>query len=540
MSPALALPTPSMPLPVPNPGGGAPRSYQIRRVGSFEVAPLIFQGVRLFEVAAPALEDPNAFPPVAARIDLIQDNLNEIVPAPSTIATFFRPGPARYDPDTFSVKVQLSNGYWTLVAADERGTAETPLLTVTELDAKYSGVPQEQLARSWADILQNVLGETLRQRAPGTLERQLSGSALIVLIAIILTALIFGARIGLSRLRFKLEEPPATEGTPRAPPEVARQGPLWWRRTLRFALQLLEWLLGWSISVVWAVAIVWALYQIGPTQPFARKLTSALVEVFAIWFVASVASRLGSIAIARVAHVWQTRPFGSPSEAARRQMRATTIKSSLEYGKTALVFIVGGALTLAALGTSTSAVVTLGAAVAFAISFGAQSLVKDFVNGFFILVEDQYAIGDFVTIGDIKGTVDELTLRITQLRAGDGRLVTIPNSQVAVVENWTRNYSRVDYRIAVAFDCDIDRALKVFGDLLESVARDPQWRSSISEPARTLGVESVSSAGAVLLGQIRTPPGMMFELTREINRRMLGAFAKQGIPLGTAVTRSAQ
>ena len=221
-------------------------------------------------------------------------------------------------------------------------------------------------------------------------------------------------------------------------------------------------------------------------------------------------------------------------------MRATTIKSSLEYGKTALVFIVGGALTLAALGTSTSAVVTLGAAVAFAISFGAQSLVKDFVNGFFILVEDQYAIGDFVTIGDIKGTVDELTLRITQLRAGDGRLVTIPNSQVAVVENWTRNYSRVDYRIAVAFDCDIDRALKVFGDVLESVARDPQWRSSISEPARTLGVESVSSAGAVLLGQIRTPPGMMFELTREINRRMLGAFAKQGIPLGTAVTRSAQ
>jgi small conductance mechanosensitive channel len=540
--PTLSAQAPPLPLPVPVPtahAGGSARTYQIKRIGSYEVAPVIFQGVRLFDVAAPALQDPNAPPPVAARIDVIQDNFRQVVPSPSSFGDLFKPLRITYDPDSFLVRVVMSNGYFTLVAADQKDSPETALLTVTELDAKNAGVTQQELASNWADILQSVLGAALHQRAPGAFERQLTNAALALLIAIALTFLIIGIRIGLSKWRETLEKPLTADGSAPAADQAPTASAPWWQRTLRGTIKILDWLLAWSIMVLWTVAVLWVLTRFASTEGFARKLASQLVVVLVVWFIASLINRLGSFAIGRFTHMWLMRPFASREEAARRVVRTTTIRNSLEYAKATILYIVAGALTLSALGTSASAVVTLGAAVAFAISFGAQSLVKDFVNGFFILTEDQYAIGDFVTIGAEKGIVADLTLRITQLRADDGRLVTIPNSQVAVVANWTRDYSGVDYRMTVPVDSDMDRALQVFGDVLHDIARDPKWRAMVSTPPVVLGVESVSPAGVVLLGQIRTPPGKMFELSREINRRMLAALAQEGI-LGTPVSRSAQ
>ncbi|MBV8669825.1 MAG: mechanosensitive ion channel family protein, partial [Candidatus Eremiobacteraeota bacterium] len=193
---------------------------------------------------------------------------------------------------------------------------------------------------------------------------------------------------------------------------------------------------------------------------------------------------------------------------------------------------------LGTIGASTSAVVTLGAALAFAFSFGAQSLVKDFVNGFFILVEDQYAIGDYVAIGTVAGVIEGVTLRITQLRSDDGRLVTIPNSQVAVVENYTRTWSRVDYRLAVAFDSDVPAALRVFETVLGELAADPYWHKFISQPPRVLGVESMASTGVVLRAWVQTSPGQMFVVTREINRRMLEAMSREEITLAMPTSRA--
>ncbi|MBV8280920.1 MAG: hypothetical protein JO347_02505, partial [Candidatus Eremiobacteraeota bacterium] len=284
---------PTLPIPVPSPQS-ALGAYQIRRVGSFEVAPLYFQGVRLFEVAAPALQDPNAFPPVAARIDLIADNFNEVVPPPAIVADIFKPAPTRYDPATFHVKTQLSNGYWSLYATDDSGAQPTNLLTVTELDAKYNGISQQALANSWADILQAVLSPALQQRAPGALEGQISTSVLVILAAVVLTALIIGIRIALTRIRSRLVETPAPEGVPSDEHMPAKASPI--QQFVLIALGLIDWILAWSIGIVWAVAVLWALYQLGPTQALARKLTSQLVKIFLIWFIASVAARVAYLA----------------------------------------------------------------------------------------------------------------------------------------------------------------------------------------------------------------------------------------------------
>jgi len=534
VAPAQQLP---IPIPTANSYVDIARKYQIKRVGSLEVAPIFFEGIRLFDVCAPAGRDPQAFPAVASRIDVIQDNLRDVVPQVSTVGDLFRPPPTRYDPETFEVKIGTRNGYVTLVAADGKGTKETALLTLTDQDAKYNGATVHELARTWADTLQSVLGNALREREPGALERQLSSAALALLVILILSALLIGLRLLLSRWRSSLDAvlDAADEPAADVPEELpARRSRV---RALRGGIVASDWILSWGMVTVWALGALYILSLFPATQGLARKLGSQLVAVFIIWFVAGLLSKLGSLLIVQFARSWEERPFLSLDDAGRRHLRFPTIVRSVEYAKTLVVYLVAFALTLGAVGASASAVVTLGAALAFAVSFGAQSLVKDLVNGFFILIEDQYAIGDYVTIGAAAGFVDGVTLRITQLRSDDGRLITVPNSQVAVVENWTRSFSRVDYRIAVAFDADAQAALEVFDRVLKDVARDPQWSRLITEPPRVLGIDAVSSLGVVLRGWVQTPPGKSFMVSREINRRMHEAFAAAGIGLGMPVSR---
>ncbi len=112
---------------------------------------------------------------------------------------------------------------------------------------------------------------------------------------------------------------------------------------------------------------------------------------------------------------------------------------------------------------------TIGAAVAFAASLAAQGIIRDLTNGFLILAEDQYAIGDIIKVGTVAGLVENLTLRVTQLRDDTGRFITIPNSQISVVENLTRAWSRVDFTVQIAFGSDVDRAIEVISEAAQEL-----------------------------------------------------------------------
>jgi small conductance mechanosensitive channel len=170
--------------------------------------------------------------------------------------------------------------------------------------------------------------------------------------------------------------------------------------------------------------------------------------------------------------------------------------------------------------------------LALALSFAAQSIVKDLTTGFLILTEDQFAIGDVVTIGAISGTVENLNLRITQVRDDRGKLITIPNSQITVVENATRTWSRVDFTIDIASDADIERALKALAEVADALYTDPAWYARIVEPPSVLGVEAISPNGITLRMWIVTAPAQQYAVRRELNRRVLLAFSAQNITLG--------
>ncbi len=166
-----------------------------------------------------------------------------------------------------------------------------------------------------------------------------------------------------------------------------------------------------------------------------------------------------------------------------------------------------------------------------AISFGAQSLIKDFINGLFILLEDQYAIGDVVRVGGISGLVEEVNLRRTVLRDLDGIVHYVPNSEIGIASNFTKEYSRVNLNISVGYGEDLDRVIEVINQVCSKLSNEPEWKAKIIKPPQVLRIDSLGESGIdiKILGDTR--PIMQWEVMGELRRRIKKEFDKQGIEI---------
>ena len=142
-----------------------------------------------------------------------------------------------------------------------------------------------------------------------------------------------------------------------------------------------------------------------------------------------------------------------------------------------------------------------------AVSFGAQSLVKDVISGFFILFENQFGLGDVIEVAGKSGTVEKMTLRVVVLRDVYGIMHIVPNSEIKVVSNKTRGWSRAVVDVGIARDVDIDQALEVVHDEAQRFSNDPKWKHELDGPVEVLGVESISDNSVVVRSLIRTRPG---------------------------------
>ena len=169
--------------------------------------------------------------------------------------------------------------------------------------------------------------------------------------------------------------------------------------------------------------------------------------------------------------------------------------------------------------------------VGLAVSFGAQSLVKDFLSGFFILFEDQFGVGDVVEINGKSGAVERMTLRIVQLRSMDGTVHTIPNGEIKAVSNLTRGWSRAVIEVGVAYDTDLDRAIEVLRDVGRELAGDEAWRIQLDGEPEVLGVEGLGDNALNLRLVARTRPGQQWAVARELRRRIKLRFDREGIEI---------
>lgn len=164
-----------------------------------------------------------------------------------------------------------------------------------------------------------------------------------------------------------------------------------------------------------------------------------------------------------------------------------------------------------------------------AIGFGAQTLVHDVITGFFILMENQYDLGDTVRIGGVKGTVELMTLRRTVLRDADGTVHTVPNSQITISSNLTRDWTQVSLHVAVAYSEPTDKVIGIIKEAASEVKNEPEFTNAIVGDPEVPGIERVAGAEVDYLVLVKTRPADQFRVSRELRRRIKACFEKNNI-----------
>jgi small-conductance mechanosensitive channel len=259
----------------------------------------------------------------------------------------------------------------------------------------------------------------------------------------------------------------------------------------------------------------------------AEELIRAGARVLGIWLLAWLAYRVVRLAARRIEHAVND---GDDSVTTLRERRGQTIAQLLR--SVGRVVIIGIALLLTFNIFIDIGPILAGAGIlGLAVSFGAQSLVKDVISGFFILFENQFAIGDVIEVAGKSGVVEKMTLRVVVLRDGEGAMHVVPNGEIKVVSNKTRGWSRAVVDVGVAYDEDIDRALDIVRDEASQLATDRVWSPQLDGAPEVLGIESLGDSSVVIRTLIRTQPGSQWGLAREFRRRIKNRFDRDGVEI---------
>jgi moderate conductance mechanosensitive channel len=164
-----------------------------------------------------------------------------------------------------------------------------------------------------------------------------------------------------------------------------------------------------------------------------------------------------------------------------------------------------------------------------AIGFGAQTMVHDFINGFFILFENQYDLGDTVRIAGVKGVVEDMSLRRTTLRDDDGTVHVVPNSEIKIVSNLTRDWSQLTLRVVVAYSEPSDKIVNLLQQVGDEIRHDPQFAGDIVSDIQVPGIDRVGNGEAEYLMLVKTLPNKQYAVSRELRRRIKDCFQKNNI-----------
>jgi small conductance mechanosensitive channel len=167
-----------------------------------------------------------------------------------------------------------------------------------------------------------------------------------------------------------------------------------------------------------------------------------------------------------------------------------------------------------------------------AIAFGAQNLMRDYFTGFMMLLEDQYELGDLITIGSITGTVERVNMRVTMLRDLEGRVHFIPNGQIGSLTNRTYDWARALVEIPVGPEQDVDQVMARLMEVARGLKDDPEWAEDIVDQPQMLGVDQFTESGVVIKLMLKTEPDRMFPVRRELLRRVKKDFDEAGIEPG--------
>ena len=251
-------------------------------------------------------------------------------------------------------------------------------------------------------------------------------------------------------------------------------------------------------------------------------------RIVAVFIIAFILTRLLKVVSRRLSEM--SNRTGLPSAVRAQQLRTL---SSVTYSVGVFVVLFLAAMQiLPLLGINMGPLLASAGIAGLAIGFGAQTLVKDFINGFLILVENQYDIGDTVKIAGVQGVVETMTLRRTVLRDDNGAQHNVPSGEIKVVTNLTRDWTQLALHISVAYGADTDKVMQLLQAVGEDITHDPAYADMIVAIPQVPGIEKVSGSEVDYLMLVKTTPGSQYAVSRELRRRIKASFEKNGIEPG--------
>jgi small-conductance mechanosensitive channel len=443
-------------------------------------------------------------------------------------------------PPTLTVTVQFPDAAPETPISSENATASqapelyvtvgdlppTRLMSVTRFEADPKGVDVPTTAELLVEQVEEGLYRSYQERQPDYLLAQAglaSGTLMMVL----------GAIWGLRRWEKRLQRGKralrqalqAQTHTLSALLDERRR----WNMTeaqLRFS-QLLQ-------AGVWMTGGLLILSRFPYTRIITVQAIAALRIPFRLLVVALavyLAVRLSFALINRLTALLVSSYELTPEVSRRTQLRVQTV-SRVSRGIVTLVLLgLGGMAALTAVGVNIAPLLAGAGLIGVALSLPAQSLIKDAINGFLIILEDQYAVGDVITVHEIRGLVENINLRITQIRDEEGRLVTIPNSEIGLIANHSSHWSQADVYIPISYHADVDRVLALIETTGLAMQQSDRWHTAMLDKPQVLGVEDFGERGLTIRVWIRTQPLKQWDVAREYRRRLKVALDAEGIEI---------
>jgi small conductance mechanosensitive channel len=223
---------------------------------------------------------------------------------------------------------------------------------------------------------------------------------------------------------------------------------------------------------------------------------------------------------------------GAPD--APRVRRAETLSNVVRDVLGVLVWVVGGLMVLSELGLDLKPLLAAAGIGGLAIGFGAQSLVKDVISGFFVLLEDQIRVGDVVEVSGVSGVVEEIRLRTLSLRDGAGALHVVPHGAVEKVKNMTRGHAYAVLEVAVSYREDVESVIAAIEETAAALRADPAFAPHVTDAFETGGVDRFDDSGVLVTGRLRVHPGQQWRVARALRERVKKAFDAKGIEMAVA------
>jgi small-conductance mechanosensitive channel len=226
------------------------------------------------------------------------------------------------------------------------------------------------------------------------------------------------------------------------------------------------------------------------------------------------------------------KPAASQARAAQVREQQTRTLADLVYAcASKVVWVLALLMAAHEFGVDVLPLLAVAGLVGLAVGFGAQNLVRDVINGFSIVLEDQYTVGDTIQVADTIGRVEHLTLRRTVVRDPRGALVTLSNGDIRTVGNLSRDWSQAFVDVGVSPEVPQERALRALDAAAAELRNDPSWSQALVDGPRILGLQSYDQHASTVRLQIRTAPSRHEDVSRELRRRIQLEFQRQGIPL---------